>query len=61
MNTNTQEIRDPETNRLLGIYCRGKGVFEVKQKGRVLQIRFPPDTPVQFSFRDSDDMDKPAV
>ena len=54
MNTHAQEIRDPETHRLLGIYRQEDGIFESRQKGRVMRIRFPPDTPIEFIFSDSE-------
>ena len=54
MNAKIQEIRDPKTHRLLGIYYQEEGIYEVKQKGRVMRIRFPPDTPIEFLFTDSE-------
>ena len=54
MNANFEEIRDPQTHRLLGIYCQEEGIFESKQKGRVMRIRFPPGTPIEFIFTDSE-------
>ncbi len=53
MDTNAQEIRDPETHRLLGIYYQKEGIYKVKLKGRIMQMRFPPDTPIEFVFTDS--------
>lgn len=52
MTTKTQEIRDPKTHRLLGIYCQETGIFESRQKGRVMRIQFPLGTPIQFVFDD---------
>lgn len=52
-----KEIRDPKTNRLLGIYCQEDGIFESRQKGRTMRIKFPLGTPIEFIFRDSE----PAV
>ena len=37
MNANFEEIRDPQTHRLLGIYCQEEGIFESKQKGRLCE------------------------
>lgn len=54
MNTNFEEIRDPQTHRLLGTCCQEEGIFESKQKGRVMQIQFPPDTPLEFFFDDDE-------
>ncbi len=54
MNTRFQEIRDPKTRRLLGIYFQEDGIFESRQKGRVMRIRFPPGTPIKFIFSDSE-------
>lgn len=53
MNTKYQEIRDPQTNRLLGVYYREEGVFEIRQKHRAVQIRLPPNTMPQFEFSNS--------
>lgn len=52
MTTKTQEIRDPITHRLLGIYCQEAGIFENRQKGRIMRIQFPPGTSIQFIFDD---------
>ena len=54
MNTNFKEVRDPVTHRLLGIYRQEDGIFESRQKGRVMRIQFPPGTPFQFVFTDSE-------
>lgn len=54
MNTYAQEIRDPKTHRLLGTYCQEEGIFESKQKNRILRIRVTPGTPVEFIFADSE-------
>lgn len=54
MKAKFQGIHDPQTHRLFGMYCQETGIFESKQKGRTLQIRFPPGTPLQFIFADSD-------
>ncbi len=54
MKANPQEIRDPKTHRLLGVYRQEDGIFETRQKGRTMRIRFPPDTPIQFIFADSE-------
>lgn len=54
MKTNAQEIRDPETHRLLGIYYQKEGIYEARQKGRIMRIRFPPNTPIEFFFDDSE-------
>ena len=48
-----KEVRDPETHRLFGIYRQEDGIFESKQKGRVIRIQFPPGTPIEFIFTDS--------
>lgn len=53
MNTKYQEIRDPQTNRLLGIYYQKEGVFEIRQKHRVALIKLPPNATPQFEFSDS--------
>lgn len=47
-----QEVRDPKTNRLFGVYCQEHGIFEIRQKGRVMRIHFPPGTPIQYIFDD---------
>ena len=52
MDTRFKEIRDPKTHRLLGIYCQEDGIFESRQKGRVMRIRFPPGTPIEVIFDD---------
>lgn len=57
MGTEHKEIRDPKTNRLLGIYCQENGIFESRQKGRTMRIELPPGTPIEFIFSDS----KPAA
>lgn len=57
MNIKFKRIEDPKTNRLLGIYYEESGIFESKQKGRVMRIRFPPGTPIEFIFSDNE----PAV
>lgn len=49
-----KEVRDPETHRLLGIYYQEDGVFESRQKGRIMHIQFPPGTPIEFIFADSE-------
>lgn len=54
MEAKFQEVRDPKTHRLLGVYCQEDGVFESRQKGRIMRIRFPPGTPLQFIFADSE-------
>ena len=54
MNTRFIRIEDPKTNRLLGIYYAENGIFESKQKGRVMRIHFPPGTPIEFIFSDND-------
>lgn len=57
MEVRAQEIRDPKTGRLLGIFYPENSVFEMLVKGRIMRIRFPPNTPLQFDFDDS----KPAA
>lgn len=52
MNAKIQEIRDPKTHRLLGIYCQEDGTYESMLKGRVMQMQFQPGTLVEFSFTD---------
>jgi len=54
MKARFQEVRDPKTHRLLGVYCQEDGFFESRQKGRLLRIQFPPGTPLQFIFADSE-------
>lgn len=54
MDTRFKEIRDPKTHRLLGMYCEGTGIFEIRQKGRIMRIHFPPGTPIEIIFGDSD-------
>lgn len=54
MDASFKEIRDPETHRLLGVYRQEDGIFESRQKGRVMRIRFPPGTPIEFIFGDSE-------
>lgn len=54
MNTKIQEIRDPKTHRLFGIYYQEKGIYEDKQKQRSMKIKLPPDTPIEFLFTDID-------
>ena len=54
MKARFQEVRDPKTYRLLGVYCQEDGVFESRQKGRIMRIQFPPGTPIQFIFDDSE-------
>jgi len=54
MNTRYQEIRDPKTHRLLGIYCQEDGIFESKQKGRTMRLQFPPGTPIEVIYSDSE-------
>lgn len=56
MNVNIQEIRDPKTHRLHGIYCQEEGIYESKQKGRVMQIWLPPGTTIKFVFADSENV-----
>lgn len=53
MKSAVQEIRDPQTNRLLGIYYQEEGVFEIRQKHRAALIKLPPNTTPQFEFSDS--------
>lgn len=52
MDTRFKEIRDPKTHRLLGIYYQEDGIFESRQKGRVMRIHFPPGTPIEVIFDD---------
>jgi len=54
MEAKFQEVRDPKTHRLSGVYCQEDGIFESRQKGRILRIQFPPGTPLQFIFADSE-------
>lgn len=54
MDANFKEIRDPETHRLLGVYYQEDGVFESRQKGRIMRIQFPPGTQIEFIFADSE-------
>lgn len=54
MEVRFQEVRDPKTHRLLGVYCQEDGVFESRQKGRIMRICFPPGTPIQFICVDSE-------
>lgn len=54
MNTHTQEVRNPKTHRLLGIYYLEEGIYETKQKGRIMRIQFPPGTPIEFTFINSE-------
>lgn len=54
MNIEIKEVRDPKTHRLQGIYCQEDGIFESKQKGRIMRIQFPPGTPIEFFFDDGE-------
>ena len=56
MDAKFQEVRDRRyRNKLACIYCPEAGVVEIKLFGcRLLRIRFPPDTPVEFIFSDSE-------
>lgn len=54
MNVKIKEVRDPKTHRLLGVYYQEDGVFESKQKGRIMRLRFPPGTPIEFIFDDNE-------
>lgn len=54
MKARFQEVRDPKTHRLLGMYCQEAGIFEIRQKGRIIRIHFPPGTPLQFICVDSE-------
>lgn len=54
MDTNAQEIRDPKTHRLQGIYRQEDGIFEIRGKGRVMRIQLPPGTPIEFFFDDGE-------
>lgn len=54
MDTNAQEIRDPKTHRLLGIYYQEEGIYESMQKGRVMRLQVPPGTPIEVVFTDSE-------
>lgn len=54
MNVEIKEVRDPKTHRLLGIYRQEDGIFESKQKGRIMRIQFPSGTPIEFFFDDGD-------
>lgn len=54
MNAKIQEIRDPKTHRLFGIYYQEKGIYEVKLKERGMKIKVPPGTPIEFVFTDSE-------
>ncbi len=60
---NAQKIKDVAfRNKLACIYYPETGVIEIKLFGcRLMRIRFPPGTPIQFSFRDSDNTDRPAA
>ena len=42
MKAKFQEVRDPKTHRLWGVYCQEAGIFESRQKGRIMRIHFPP-------------------
>lgn len=54
MNGKIQEIRDPKTHRLLGIYYQEEGIYESMQKGRVMRMKVPPGTPIEFFFDDTE-------
>ena len=54
MKAKFQEVRDPKTHRLWGVYCQEAGILESRQKGRIMRIHFPPGTPIQFIFPDSE-------
>ena len=54
MNVEIKEVRDPKTHRLQGIYRQEDGIFESRQKGRIMRIQFPPGTPIEFIFADSE-------
>ena len=54
MNVKIKEVRDPKTHRLQGIYRQEDGIFENKQKGRIMRIQFPPGTPIKFFFDDGE-------
>lgn len=49
-----KEVRDPKTHRLQGIYRQEDGIFESKQKGRIMRIQFPPGTQIEFIFADGE-------
>lgn len=56
MDAIAKKIRDREyRNKLACIHYPEVGVIEIKLFGcRVMRIRFPPGTPIQFFFNDSD-------
>lgn len=56
MKAKFQEVRDREyRNKLACIYYPESGVVEIKLFGcRIMRIRFPPGTPIQFIFDDSE-------
>lgn len=54
MNVKIKEVRDPKTHRLQGIYRQEDGIFESRQKGRIMRIQLPPGTPIEFLFADSE-------
>ncbi len=56
MNTNIKEVRDTKSrNKLAGIHYPEAVVIEIKLFGcRLMRIKFPPNTPVELSFCDSD-------
>lgn len=55
MDAKAKKIRDREYhNKLACIHYPEAGVIEIKLFGcRLMRIRFPPDTPIQFFFDDS--------
>lgn len=63
MNTNIKEVRDTKfRNKLAGIYDPEAGVVEIKLFGcRLMQIKFPPNTPIEFRFCDSNKTSESAA
>lgn len=55
MNVKQKEIRDHKYhNKLACIYDPENGVIEIKLfRCRILRIRFPTGTPIEFKFDDS--------
>lgn len=50
MNVKIKEVRDPKTHRLQGIYRQEDGIFESKQKGRIMRINSRPAPRSSFSL-----------
>lgn len=52
MNDNKQKLYNRH-GHLVGIYYPDRGIVEFGRDGDYVQLKFPSDTPIKFTFNDS--------